>query len=337
MLLQQARKQKKFQSDYFENSITQLRWLILPFIENDFHLYKHFEDIFHQMRTIISVYLKYENLSNRESPYRMNDISKIAVSLSSVQNRTELFQTVDKLLNELEIPSAIIALNEKSSHQISEVNIQYVYPSKNSSNTFFHDRITSPHLFPKAFFSDKRFSMMLEILYLGDSYFGYAFLQIKDLNITLYDTFRMLLSSSLDSLENTSANKKNFLRNDFKNSLIQTDTSDMQNKRLRVTVQQITDYLTEHINEKTDVNKMAQSLYVSRSTLMKKTRELTGKTIQELHEKIKIEKAKEMLCSDNYNLAYISKTLGFSNQNYFSTVFKKITGLSPRNFLKETE
>jgi DNA-binding LacI/PurR family transcriptional regulator/AraC-like DNA-binding protein len=338
-LLQQARKQKKFDIDYFENTITRLRNIILPLIENDFHLYKTFENIFHQMRSLITIYLKYENMTTRESPYRMNDISQIAVSLSSVQNKTELFQTVDKLLNELEIPSAIIALNEKSSHQISEVNIEYVYPPKNSNSTFFHDRITMPHLFPKkAFCSDKRFTWMLELLYRGDSYFGYAFLQIKNLNIALYDTFRMLLSSSLDLLENTEVNKKLINQNtDTKSLFLEPDNTSSQNKRIRISVQQITDYLTEHINEKTDIDKMAQKLYVSRSTLMKKTRELTGNTIQEIHEKIKIEKAKQMLCNDNYTLAYISKTLGFSNQNYFSTVFKKITGLSPRNFLKETE
>lgn len=339
MLLQQARKQKKFQSDYFEDAVTQLRRIILPLIENDFHMYKHFEDIFHQMRSIITVYLKYENISNRESPYRMNDISQIAVSLSSVQNKKELFQTVDMLLHELEIPSAIIALNEKSSHQLSEVNIQYVYPSKNNGTSFFHDRITMPHLFPaKAFCSDKRFSWMLELLYLGDTYFGYAFLQIKNLNIALYDTFRMLLCSALDSLENTETNRKvKNISSEFNKDIFQNEKTDMQNKRLRITVQQITDYLSEHINEKTDIDRMAKSLYVSRSTLMKKTRELTGSTVQELHEKIKIEKAKQMLTAENYNLSYISKTLGFSNQNYFSTVFKKITGLSPRNFLKETE
>lgn len=84
----------------------------------------------------------------------------------------------------------------------------------------------------------------------------------------------------------------------------------------------------------TDVEKMAEYFMVSRSFLSKKTKELTGYSIQILHEKIKIEQAKNMLLLDSYELSKIAEDLGFSNQNYFSNVFKKNTGLSPKNWLK---
>ena len=97
---------------------------------------------------------------------------------------------------------------------------------------------------------------------------------------------------------------------------------------------QITDYLTKTINEMTDIEKMAKHFMVSRSYLCRKCKELTGQSVQQLHEKMKVEQAKNMLKSGNFTLAKISSMLGFSNQNYFSNVFKKNTGSSPKNWLK---
>ena len=47
-----------------------------------------------------------------------------------------------------------------------------------------------------------------------------------------------------------------------------------------------------------------------------------------------IEQAKKLLQIDSIKLTEIAARLGFQNQNYFSSVFKKNTGLSPRNWAK---
>jgi YesN/AraC family two-component response regulator len=50
--------------------------------------------------------------------------------------------------------------------------------------------------------------------------------------------------------------------------------------------------------------------------------------------KIRMEKAKELLSTYNYDMIYeIAKKVGFgSNPQYFSQVFKKLTGLSPSEY-----
>ena len=90
-----------------------------------------------------------------------------------------------------------------------------------------------------------------------------------------------------------------------------------------------------HIGEMTNLDKMAEELMVSKSYLSKKTKELTGYSIQTLHEKLKIEQAKNMLILNNYELSEIANALGFKEQTYFSNVFKKNTGVSPKNWLKQ--
>jgi AraC-like DNA-binding protein len=73
---------------------------------------------------------------------------------------------------------------------------------------------------------------------------------------------------------------------------------------------------------------------VSKSHLVRQAKELTGYTIQTLHEKLKIEQAKNLLQVDSLKLREIAQRLGFQNQNYFSSVFKKNTGMSPRAWSK---
>ena len=50
---------------------------------------------------------------------------------------------------------------------------------------------------------------------------------------------------------------------------------------------------------------------------------------------IRIETAKHMLLSDNYSVSEIAESVGFSSVYSFSRSFKKTTGISPTDFLKE--
>ena len=124
------------------------------------------------------------------------------------------------------------------------------------------------------------------------------------------------------------------VRDDQLKELISVETEPPRNARSRLTVEKITDYLTEHIGEMTNIDKMSSELMVSRSYLSRRTKELTGLSVQTLHERLKMEQAKNMLLLDSYELSEIASSLGFKDQNYFSNVFKKNTGLSPRNWLK---
>lgn len=47
---------------------------------------------------------------------------------------------------------------------------------------------------------------------------------------------------------------------------------------------------------------------------------------------VKIEKAKELIRTHQYMMYEISDMLGFDTQYYFSTVFKKMTGLTPKEY-----
>jgi two-component system response regulator YesN len=65
------------------------------------------------------------------------------------------------------------------------------------------------------------------------------------------------------------------------------------------------------------------------STVFKK---YSGQGFAEYVSRIRVEKAKELLLSGKHRMFEVAQIVGFDDAFYFSKVFKKITGLSPREF-----
>ena len=63
-------------------------------------------------------------------------------------------------------------------------------------------------------------------------------------------------------------------------------------------------------------------------------RAATGLTPLNYLNRIRIDKAKELLLNTSLSVAEISEITGFSSQNYFSRLFKKQVGQSPTQFLR---
>ncbi|WP_370980240.1 helix-turn-helix transcriptional regulator [Agaribacterium sp. ZY112] len=82
----------------------------------------------------------------------------------------------------------------------------------------------------------------------------------------------------------------------------------------------------EHIN----IGQMAESLAVSSSYLMRSFKKEQGLTINQYVTALRIEKAKAMLLQ--HSVTDTAFAVGFNNSNYFSSVFKKYTGLSPGDY-----
>jgi len=83
----------------------------------------------------------------------------------------------------------------------------------------------------------------------------------------------------------------------------------------------------------------ANDLYVatnmSQSTFYRKLQSLIGISPNDLIRKVKIDIACKLLMETNLNISQIAYDLGFNDPKYFSTVFKKITGLTPSDYVKQ--
>jgi AraC-like DNA-binding protein len=101
---------------------------------------------------------------------------------------------------------------------------------------------------------------------------------------------------------------------------------------LRLTGADIRNYLSERVSSPTDLGRAARDLGVSRSTLCRTAQKDTGLTVQRLHQGYKIEWAKRLLQSRRMSIAEVAYRVGFSDPYYFSRVFRRVTGRSPRRW-----
>ena len=85
-------------------------------------------------------------------------------------------------------------------------------------------------------------------------------------------------------------------------------------------------------NKQMSIEELAQSLYTSRSQLHKKVKSLTGMSITNYMNHIRIEKAKGLLKTTQLTISEIAYDVGFASSNYFSRSFKKITNTSPVSY-----
>jgi DNA-binding LacI/PurR family transcriptional regulator/AraC-like DNA-binding protein len=331
---------RKSRPDYHcQQAISSLRRTILPMVKDDEQQLLHMEDIFHQLRVLISVFTEYDNIAQGESSYLFNNMSHIAISFASAVSGKQIEDVLRYQLSEMEIPGIVLALSDNMTQDLSSAAIEMILPEPDSDiRAKLPYRIYDPTCIPKLFFpAGRRYSIILEILYHADRYFGYAFLEMGSQNVAMYDAVRLLLSNALFAVYTREGRTKEhtmLLSSEQLAGILHLQDKRVHEPRNGLSVRQITNYLVEHLNEMTDLDKMARELMVSKSHLVRQAKELTGYTIQTLHETLKIEQAKNLLQVESLKLHEIAARLGFQNQNYFSTVFKKNTGMSPRAWAK---
>ena len=102
------------------------------------------------------------------------------------------------------------------------------------------------------------------------------------------------------------------------------------------------DVLTSTLNrmstgklEEESISTLARQAGVSRMTLNNLFRKHLNTTPLAYWMKLKMEHAQQLLCRSNMNIKAISVDLGFRNQLYFSTVFKRHFGVPPTEYRKK--
>ena len=95
-------------------------------------------------------------------------------------------------------------------------------------------------------------------------------------------------------------------------------------------------YIKEHYMEKMTLADVAEALNISSGHLSNTFKKLTGTTLSDYIAQVKIQHAMELIDTHQYLMYDISDKLGFDNPYYFSKVFKKVTGISPREHENRT-
>ncbi|MMZ69532.1 HTH-type transcriptional activator RhaR [compost metagenome] len=74
---------------------------------------------------------------------------------------------------------------------------------------------------------------------------------------------------------------------------------------------------------------MANSLHLNYTYLSSYFKQRTQENLTSYISRVRTDKAKELLHEQGLSVSEISPLTGFSDHNYFSKVFKKMTGMTP--------
>ncbi len=97
----------------------------------------------------------------------------------------------------------------------------------------------------------------------------------------------------------------------------------------------IQEYLETNVEKEFKMAAVCAHVGYSKSYLYRLFHEQTGTTIAAYRTELRVKRAKQLIRENRLNFSQISDRLSFDNPQYFSRVFKRVTGMSPSEF-KET-
>ena len=98
-------------------------------------------------------------------------------------------------------------------------------------------------------------------------------------------------------------------------------------------VKDIIQILKEQVYGKITLEEIQKQLYYSKTYLNNNFKKITGDSIMHYYKTLKIEEAKKLI-KEGEPVTRVSDKLCFENPNYFSKVFRAVTGLTPTKYKK---
>lgn len=101
------------------------------------------------------------------------------------------------------------------------------------------------------------------------------------------------------------------------------------------TVNKVIMYINDELENDLTVESIAQKFHISTSHLSRIFREHVGITLVEYLNVRRVEESQYYLRHTNKSITSISEQFHFCNQSYFTRIFKKYTGVTPKHFRDE--
>ena len=93
-------------------------------------------------------------------------------------------------------------------------------------------------------------------------------------------------------------------------------------------------YLEEHVDSTMRFQDVCRHFNVSASVLKKIFRNRMGCGVMEYFTRLKVDAAKKMIRESDLNFSQIAVGLGFNTSQYFTTVFRRVTGMTPTEYTR---
>lgn len=101
-------------------------------------------------------------------------------------------------------------------------------------------------------------------------------------------------------------------------------------------IEKINDYISVHYAEDIGRNEIGAEFYLVPEYLSKLYKKKTGMKLKDYINEYRIEQAKILLQKEDESIGEVAIKTGFDNLSYFSTLFKKSTGMTPVEYRKKS-
>jgi len=160
------------------------------------------------------------------------------------------------------------------------------------------------------------------------------FVQILQDYYQINNTFKKLVETWLAKLPGYEFITKTLLQQ-LLFEIFQNIKKNSQNYSTSTKVEKIIEYMRHNINSKLTLADLSQLVQLSPTYLSGIFKETTGYSVIEFFNKIKVDKAKELIIEGDKKVKEVAQILGFTDEFYFSRIFKKIEGISPLEFYRK--
>ena len=100
-------------------------------------------------------------------------------------------------------------------------------------------------------------------------------------------------------------------------------------------MQQIMQYIINHIQDEINLSDLAAEMFVSTSTLSRVFKKCTGMYFADYVMRLRVRSSLGLLRNSDQNLTQIAMNCGFSTSAAFNRSFKKVTGMIPSEYRKK--
>lgn len=91
-------------------------------------------------------------------------------------------------------------------------------------------------------------------------------------------------------------------------------------------------YISQNFNKQITLEKVAEHVHLHPSYFSTVFKQSTGSSFKEYLNMVRIEESKRLLTNTDFSIIDIAVSVGFEDQSYFSKVFKKYTGITPKHY-----
>lgn len=286
------------------------------------------------------------------------------MTVSQIDNMIELVQdTAEK-----NIKISLSAVLSPSGYTFNDINLLYTEVKQASNYRMFYGLRCIIHSEELAVFQSNDYvyptekeKMLIDALMLGkveaagkllyeilESTKGYAYTVLSSLLLRLTAS----ISTAFESIENIGKYSIDYNFNSFMEIANRCETLDeiksefynmfndvfssieqKKNSKYELLINQVIDIINQgYSNENLCLNSIAAELNLSPGYLSKLFRTYTMKSVGDYINQIRVDKALKLLEKTDMPINEVAASIGFSCCNYFYTIFKKVTGITPTNY-----